>query len=365
MVGSAETDVNIQYISGFKAVDPVVCLHCGNGKTFIVVPAMEKLRALQERYNSKINVLTPADLNIPVTLQKQLVGWTLGLLNFTDIRKVTVSPFFPAGIAFELKRKKYVVEIAKKVLFPEREIKTLREINFIKKAQQAACAAMENAIKIISQARIEKKFLFTGKTKLTSERIREIIFHTLFALGCTAKEIIVACGKQAANPHCTGIGPLKAGETIVIDIFPKHVSGYWGDLTRTVIKGQPSDRWIKIYEAVLKAQQNAFAQIKPGKFLNAPHQAVINTFKELKMTTDLNACQPRGFIHGTGHGVGLEIHETPSLYGANKRIKAGHVFTVEPGWYEPGEGGVRIEDTVVVTKSGWSFLARCDKCFCI
>jgi len=364
LVGTADTEVNIQYATGFHAVDPVVCLCCGK-KKWLVVPAMEKLRAMSESLSHNVKVLTPSDLKFSTKNKGRLIQWTEGLLNFAGISSVVIPPFFPAGLAFELK-KKFRVQVAETQLFSDREIKTSEEIKHIIKAQQAACIAMENAVKIIAGAKIKKSFLWEGNRKLTSERVREIIFQTIFGYGCIAKDVIVAGGYQAADPHCSGSGPLKAGKTIVIDIFPRHrESGYWGDLTRTVVRGTPSDKWQKIYDIVLEAQKNALAKVKPGNTLGAPHMAAEETFKKYNMKTDFAGEKPKGFVHGTGHGVGLEIHEAPSLFGSDKKIRAGNVFTVEPGWYEPGEGGVRIEDTVLVTNTGWRFMATCKKQFCV
>ena len=197
---------------------------------------------------------------------------------------------------------------------------------------------------------------------LTSEIIRKEIEVVLMDHDCFAEDIIVAGGNQAVDPHERGNGPLKANEFIVIDIFPcSKKSGYWGDITRTVLKGEPSVAQKKLYQTVLTAQKAALAQVKPGSSAKTIHQDICDHFKQAGYETGMKDGVPQGFIHSTGHGVGLEIHESPSVSPSGGELEPGQVITIEPGLYYRDLGGVRIEDTVVVTETGCSLLARCSK----
>jgi len=250
-------------------------------------------------------------------------------------------------------------------LFPSRATKTPEELEHITESQQAAVAAMNAAVELIATARIgADRILRIKRRVLTSEMVRGVINRVLLDRRCIGKETIVAGGPQAADPHCKGEGPLRAGETIVLDIFPQHLDhGYWGDLTRTVVRGAPGAPLKKMYAAVRAAQATALRHIKAGAPIARIHGGVMKELERRGFKTDMTGDPPKGFIHGTGHGVGLEIHEPPGIYSAPGRLRSGNVVTVEPGLYYPGIGGIRIEDTIVVTPAGWRHLATCPKVF--
>lgn len=170
----------------------------------------------------------------------------------------------------------------------------------------------------------------------------------LLSLGCTASDTIVSCGDETAMPHCTGSSQIKANEPIVIDIFPKSDStGYHADMTRTLSRGEPSKEVIDLYNAVREAVHIGEKVLTPGISGSEVHNKVKDYFEECGYHTD-----SEGFIHSLGHGVGLEVHEQPSLSPSGGILEAGNVVTIEPGLYYHGIGGVRIENLLVVTKSG-------------
>jgi Xaa-Pro aminopeptidase len=184
--------------------------------------------------------------------------------------------------------------------------------------------------------------------------VKQRINKAILDRGCVAAHTIVACGDQGCDPHNEGTGPLKANQSIILDIFPRsQSSGYWGDITRTVVKGRASERLKILFQAVNHGQKIALKQIKGGVKGSDIHQSVQDYFNQAGFKTRRRNGRMEGFFHGTGHGVGLEIHEAPRLSSrASGRLEAGHVVTVEPGLYYPGVGGVRLEDLVVVTKTG-------------
>ena len=358
LVGTALENADLRYASGFGAVDPVVHLRDGK-EDFLIVPAMELDRARREAKRG-VHVFTPADLHLKKKERRRLSSWMCALLREKRIRHVAVAPSFPVGIAERLRRAGIRLIIAKSAVFPEREIKSADEVACIRQAQTAAAAAMQFAIQKIAKARIDRSgFLMERGRRLTAEDVRRSIDLKLTELDCIARDTIVASGPASADPHARGEGPIRAGEPIVIDIFPQHkIHGYWGDITRTVVKGKASEELRRMYTAVRMAQTSAVQAVRAGAELGKIHEAVHRLFVARGFRTEVNNGHPEGFTHSTGHGVGLDIHETPSLSSGPGRLKSGNVVTVEPGLYYRKVGGVRIEDTVLVTKAGAKFLAK-------
>jgi Xaa-Pro aminopeptidase len=358
LVGTASENADLRYASGFGAVDPVVHLRDGK-KDFLIVPMMELGRAKREAKRG-VCVLTPSDLRLKKAERRRISSWMIALLRDRRIRRVMVSPSFPIGIALRLRRAGIRLVVAKRAAFPQREIKSAREIACIREAQEAAAAAMRFAIRKISKARVDRAgFLVEHGHRLTAEEMRRAIDLKLTEMDCVARDTIVACGKTSADPHARGDGPMYAGEAIVIDIFPQHkVHGYWGDITRTIVKGKASAELRRMYNAVNAAQKAALRDVREGARTKNIHEVVHRIFTTRGFRTEIKNGHAEGFTHSTGHGVGLEIHESPSLSPGPGRLKAGNVVTVEPGLYYRKIGGVRIEDTVLVTRTGFKHLVK-------
>ena len=358
LVGTAVENADLRYASGFGAVDPVVHLRDGK-KNFLIVPMMELDRARREAKHG-VCVLTPLDLCPKKHDRRRISSWMLALLRDRRIRRVMVSPSFPIGIALRLRRAGIRLVVAKRAAFPERGVKSAREVECIREAQKAAAAAMRFAIQKISKARVNRDgFLIEHSRRLTAEEVRRAIDLKLMEMDCVARDTIVASGKISADPHARGEGPMRAGEPIVIDIFPQHkVHGYWGDITRTIVKGKAPAELRRMYNAVNAAQKAALRAVREGVHTKKIHEIVHGLFDGRGFRTEIRNGHAEGFTHSTGHGVGLEIHEAPSLSPGPGRLKAGNVVTVEPGLYYRKIGGVRIEDTVVVTRTGFKHLAK-------
>jgi Xaa-Pro aminopeptidase len=278
-------------------------------------------------------------------------------------RAVRVSSFLPYGVGKRISQAGFRVMVSPGPLFPEREIKQAYEIQFIRQAQEAAVLAMRAATAAIARSQVRSDGTLTMRGRpLTAEDIQRLVATVLLQHDCLGRDTIVAGGAHAADPHDTGSGPLRAGEGIVLDIFPQHLGhGYWGDLSRTVVRGPAPERLRRMYSAVRAAQQAALNVIRPGVRCARVHRAAVEVFERSGFKTGVDQGRGYGFIHGTGHGVGLAIHEAPSVGLGEGRLRAGHVITVEPGLYYPDFGGVRIEDTVVVTRDGWRYLVPCEK----
>jgi len=355
----AETS-DLQYASGFRAPDPVVYLQTGR-KRYMVVSVLECGRA--QRTTCGVHVLCIEELGLPPAKRRSLTEWVAALLKRVDVREVTVHASFPLLIAESLRRRRIKVTPVAGPLFPQRAVKSKAEIACIREVQQSAVIAMRHALRRIQSATVDSSgCLREGNKRLDAETMRHGIDKLLLDRGCVGKDTIVACGRGSADPHERGAGPLRVGEPIVIDIFPKHQEhGYWGDLTRTVVKGQPSKRLAQMYRAVKSAQRAALQTIRPRVQVRSVHKAAQDAFVSRGFHTRAGNGKPEGFIHGTGHGVGLDIHEPPSIAPIPGVLRTGNVVTVEPGLYYPDIGGVRIEDTVLVTTSGWRYLYPCEK----
>jgi len=359
LIHSARNTATIRYLCGAEPPEAALFIRAGRRGT-LVVSEMEYNR-MRRTVKRGITVVHPE--MIGASWKKGAEDW---IEKCTEQKTVTVSADFPLGLAEKLKRAGYKIKISKETICPQREIKTADEISAVKNSQRAAVAAMNAAIKQIASAQIGKDGLLRcGKTILTSEIVRATICHTLLDRDCVAAETIVACGPHSADPHERGNGPLRAGQPIVLDIFPRSTAtGYWGDLTRTVCRGPAPAELKKMYAAVKAAHAAALNAVKAGAWIDAVHQAAADEMEKRGFKTGAVNGVPQGFIHGTGHGVGLEIHEAPRVSSAvHKKLRAGNIITIEPGLYYPHIGGIRIEDTVAVTKDGYEMLAPCSKQF--
>ena len=357
LISSAGNTANIRYLCGAEPPETAVLIESGRRGT-LVVSEMEYSR-LRRSVKRGVTVVHPGMIGS---------SWKDGVADWIKKagagKNLTVQPSFPLGLAEKLKNAGFKIKISADTICPQREIKTGDEISAVKNSQRAAVAAMNAAIKQIASAEIGKDGLLRcGKTVLTSERVRATICHTLLDHDCIATETIVACGPHSADPHERGTGFLRAGQPIVLDIFPRSTAtGYWGDLTRTICRGSAPAELKKMYNAVKAAHTEALKAVKAGAWTDDVHAAAAGELDRRGFKTEIMNGVPQGFIHGTGHGVGLEIHEAPRVSSANhQKLKAGMIITIEPGLYYPHIGGIRIEDTVAVTKTGFQMLAPCPK----
>jgi len=244
-----------------------------------------------------------------------------------------------------------------------RAIKTTAEVEAIREAQRANEASIAAAESLLREATAADGQLRHDGEPLTSERVKEEIEIALLREGCALDETIVACGSDAADPHDRGSGPLAPDEPIIVDVFPRSKeTGYFADTTRTFVVGEPSETVREWYDLTLEAQEAALDAIGPGVNGRAVHDAVCDVYEDAGLPTlRADETAETGFIHSTGHGLGLEIHEYPRLSTTDVELRPGMVVTVEPGLYDPAVGGVRIEDLVVVTDDGMENLTDYEK----
>jgi Xaa-Pro aminopeptidase len=217
---------------------------------------------------------------------------------------------------------------------------------------------MQQAVQLIASSRPQGEMLYREGRPLTAEQVRSAIEASLLQDGCEAQDTIVAGGPAGADPHARGTGPLPAHAPIVIDIFPRSKSlRYFADMTRTVLKGEAAPELMEIYEAVRLAQDRGLQAIRAGVSGEEVHAQVSQVFLDLGYPER----EGRGFMHSTGHGVGLDVHEKPSLSETGGALQVNNVVTVEPGLYYPKVGGVRLEDLVVVKEKGCENLTHFER----
>jgi len=361
---------DVYHVTRFLAPDPIIALE-QNGEVAIVANSLEEGRARkQSRAREVFNVdeFGAKELAKTATSREELdAGVIERFLESRGVRRVAVGTYFPIGMAERL-RGAGIELVVDRDLGERRRAKRPDEIAALEATQRATEDAWAKGVEALERAtvRADGTLELAGET-FTAERLRAVVESRLLELGCVSEGAIIAPGKQAADPHLIGSGPLHAGEAIVMDIFPQDkATRYWADMTRTVSKGQPPAEITKLYEITRRAQDVGIKALRPGITGREVHELVEDVIWEAGYDTlrpgqqrSKNGGAPRGFIHGTGHGVGLEIHELPTVGRAGTTpLLTGDVVTVEPGIYLPELGGVRLEDMLVITETGSRNLTR-------
>lgn len=277
-------------------------------------------------------------------------------------KQIEVPASFPLDMA-DFLRAQGVKLNPSRAIFPQRIIKSKKESEAIREALKRTHTAFRTIEELLRSSTIKGNTLMREGTIVTSEYVKARVEQAMIEEDLLNVEgIVISCGPHAAIPHHRGSGPLRPHQTIICDIFPRYRGNhYFSDMTRTYLKGTPSKELMKLYAAVLEAQTKAIAMVRPGVRLSAVHEKCVEIF----LKRGYHAGN-KGFIHGTGHGLGLDVHEQPYVSkGQTGVFEEGHVVTVEPGLYYPKLGGVRLEDVVVVTKNGCENLTDYPKEFMI
>jgi Xaa-Pro aminopeptidase len=277
------------------------------------------------------------------------------------INSAVVPANFPLRYAEELQRQKIGLRATNGQFWPARETKSDEEIRNIERALRITEMGLKRAMEVLKRSKIgpDKKLRWSGKV-LTSEILRAEIDTAILHQGGLPIGTIVAGGDQACDPHERGSGPLFGNSLIILDVFPRDATtGYYGDITRTVLRGRATDAQRNLWQTVKDGQALALKRVKAGVDGMTIHKAIQDLFTKRGYPTEVRKGKNVGFFHGTGHGLGLEVHDYPRLQ--KVVLKERQVLTVEPGLYYPGLGGVRHEDVVAVTKSGCRMLSRFPK----
>ncbi|MFQ5829645.1 MAG: M24 family metallopeptidase [Candidatus Methylomirabilia bacterium] len=362
IIAASETDANLYYACRFLAPDPFVFLQV-EGRKLLLIGDLEIDRARSEARVDEVYALSAYEAK---ARERQavpdLIDTLSVLLGERGVDAVTVPANFPLECADCLREKGVRVTAKPHPFFPSRLIKSEEEITAIEATQRYMEAALEAALRVLRDSEIKDEFVYWRGEALTSETLKKVINLSLMENDCVAQHTIVACGIQGVDPHNQGSGPIRAHESVVFDLFPRSSqSRYFADITRTVVKGRASDGLKRMYEAVLAGQLRAIELIHDGASGQAIHSEVVKVLDGRGFHTSVVAGRNEGFFHGTGHGVGLDIHEPPRIGKVDETLRAGQVVTVEPGLYCAQWGAVRIEDLVVVEADGCRNLTRAPK----
>ena len=364
IVADSEHDANMLYAVRMFVPDPFIYLRI-RGKCHVVMSDLEIDRARAQAPHCTVLSLTDCRQQLERERRKASFAQIIHLvLRRERVRGVVVPYNFPHGLAEDLRRIGIRVRPRPGAYFQQRERKTAEEVKKISGALTMAEVGLAEGIQALKNAKVDRKgrLIYRGNP-LTSEKLRGIIDTAIVQAGGLAANTIVAGGRQACDPHERGYGMLKANEPIIIDVFPRSQrTGYFGDITRTVVKGRASEALRKMYYTVERGQEIAFEHMRnkvPGRQV---HECIQRFFVQEGYQTGQVNGRMQGFFHGTGHGLGLEIHESPRMGPHSTDVlRAGQVVTVEPGLYYPDLGGVRLEDVAHLTAKGPRNLTKFEK----
>jgi Xaa-Pro aminopeptidase len=376
---SSGLNANMYYLSGFLAPDPFIFVKKVDEDPLIVVNQMELPRAKKESNVRDVRCYLEYDY---VKIVKSAPDPRVGGMKFVAaVAKkelgtkgpICVPPNFPVMLADVLRSEGLKIKPVSDIVEKARETKERDELKAIASVQKAVEEATSKAIELITSADVRPNGNLVcrkrgKKEALTAGRVRTVFDHVFADRGCVSEEeTIIACGPKSADPHYAGDAGdiLKANQPIVIDVFPKSVKKrYVSDMTRTVVKGKAPKTVKKMFDTVLEIRNAAMDAIKAGVVGSEMQQLCYKLFEKAGYDTVKGGKQTsKGYIHGLGHGVGLEVHEGPSMGEFYKLpLEEHNVVTVEPGLYDPKVGGTRIEDIVEVTKKGCVDLTKMEIC---
>ena len=365
---------NIFYRTGFLVPDPVVLVDRGGDDTVLWTSVLEEGRARKQARVGRVRNFEEVDLSgLMSRAGSEQAVWPLLIARVCaeeGLTEVSVDGTFPALVADLLRAGDVAVSPRHDLYRVERRIKTAQEVESITQAENAGMEALQRAIDVIAAAPIVGGLLHHQGRPMTGEDLVLVVEGRLLELGCATTDSICCGGPESADPHCATSPVIRAGLPIVLDIFPfDKTTRYWGDMTRTVVRGTPPPEVEAMWAAVLEAQAAGVAAVRAGVNGRDVHYACCDVFARhgfgsLPRPYRGIDSQAR-FIHGTGHGLGLEIHEFPRVGDVDVTLEVGDIVTVEPGLYHPRFGGIRIEDLVVVTADGCRNLTPIPKVFAL
>jgi len=361
LVSASEGDSNMLYAAGFFVPDPFIFFQHKQTK-YVVMSDLEIDRAKKQAHADRVLSLSLYQRKLRKRDKPATMIDILDLLfRERGIRSLIVPANFSVLLADQLRAKGFSVQIKRDPFFAERETKDGAEVKHITESLRVATLGLEAGIRALKRTKIKRDgYLYLNRARLTSEMLKTFVNTTIMAQGWVPSHTIISSGNQCVDPHHEGTGPIKAHTSIIFDIFPRsQKTGYFGDLSRTVVRGRASERLKEMYATVQAGQKIGFDQIRDGIDGKDIHQKILALFEARGFHTGRINGRMQGFFHGTGHGLGLDIHEPPRIAPVEATLRTGHVVTVEPGLYYLGVGGVRLEDVIVVTPKGNRNLTDC------
>jgi Xaa-Pro aminopeptidase len=340
--------------------DPFLYAEAG-GRRSIVITDFEWPRLQAAGVDAEL--VSPTTLGRDELLDSGKPYWEVALeltrrgVEHAGVTSATVPHTFPLLLAEYLRANG--VELTPDPAFfdARRRVKNETELAGIRRAQRAAEAGMDAARDLFRRAEQSNGSLVVDGEPLTSEHVKVAIQNAFTLHGCTAEEFIVSHGAQSAIGHEMGSGEIRAGEPIVIDLWPKDVeTACYADMTRTFCIGDIPTQLRDYHSIVKESLDRSLEAVRGGAKGPDVYAVSCEPFHREGHKTLLNK-EPReivqdGYFHSLGHGVGLEVHEQPGLARGGDELLAGDVVTLEPGLYQSGWGGCRLEDLVLVTDGG-------------
>ena len=338
-----------------------------DGRRVVVLHSLEIPRVREDAPDLQIVALE--QLGSDELFAQGLKGWEIELeiaargCRELGIGHAVVPPSFPLGHADHLRANGIEVSVERDLFDNRRRSKTSTEIAGIRRAQRACEAALDASRELLRKAQANGAGLEVDGEALTCERVKRVIEDVFADHDVEGSDMIVSHGPQTAVGHNMGSGQIAPNEPIVFDLFPRdRTTGCYSDMTRTYVVGDPSDEVKEWYALVKRALETSTAGVKPGVNGRTLFELVCDQFHEAGYKTQLNK-EPGevledGFFHSLGHGVGLEVHELPSMGRSGQDLVSGDVITIEPGLYRSGYGGLRLEDIVLVTEDGYEVLTQ-------
>ena len=361
MAGIPATNLSLYRAIRFKVGDPTALLTLpksdGGTERLLIIRDIEMGRAKQHARVDRVHC--PADFEPAGGLSGDRETATAQsvaeCLRARGVTRVRADRSLPLIYAHFIEKSGLTLECDTEMGVLERRSKDSEELAWLREAQRTTEGAMQRACETVARATAAADgTLFHEGAPLTAERLRTIIDVHLLGQGYENPESIVACGAQGADCHDHGHGVLRTGEPVIVDIFPRNRKTlYNGDMTRTVVHGAVSPELARMHAAVAEAKRDAIRAVRAGVTGQSVHEATLAALARHGFAAGQPA-EPRVAVisHGTGHGIGLEVHEPPLLAMKGPELVVGDVLTVEPGLYALGIGGIRIEDMVAVTATG-------------
>ena len=344
----------------FLAGDPAALIHIpGNGNN-LLIRDIEAARAKAHARADHVHI--PDDFAPPSGLsgdrETATAQATAEFIRRAGISSIRVDRSLPMSTVHELNLAGITLKYDPDLGVLDRRVKDAQEIAHLREAQLVTEAAIEMACTTIARATAGKDGILQHEgADLTSERVHAMLDAFLLARGYANDISIVASGPTGADCHNRGEGPIRTGESVIIDVFPRNKTTlYNGDCTRCVVHADIPEEIARMHAVVLEAKAAATAATRAGSSGDAVHAATtkVITAHGYEMGLPIESDPPSrcAMVHGTGHGIGIDVHEPPLLDVGGPELLAGDALTIEPGLYQPNLGGIRIEDMVIVTESG-------------
>jgi Xaa-Pro aminopeptidase len=352
LIPNGALDADFIYATGLS-IESALYIRFAEGDDVLVTSPLEIDRAREQSRAARV---------VEDRETYQLAQWARAAAPYLRERGMTevrVSPNLRAVDLEELLATGLDVVVDRGLFVAERRHKRPEEAAAIRAAQEAAESAVVEVVRELAKAEIRDGVLWSNGGPLTSEWLYARAQLHLGELGYSCPDMIIAGSPGSAVPHYRGEGPIRANEPVIIDIFPTSRSTHYsGDLTRTVVVGEAGEEVRRMHAAVLQALDAGVETITAGVEAQEPHHAVCQVLVDRGFATTTPGFEgvdgAAKLNHSTGHGVGLEVHEPPPLrHTVTAPLEEGDVVTVEPGLYKLGFGGVRIEDTGMVTEHGF------------